>query len=203
MNILHIMTSPLGDHSVTRALGKKLIQTLQQKYSDAKITERDLALQLIPHLDLATLGAFQTPEDQLTPELSALLKNSNEIISEVMVANILLIEAPMYNFGIPSALKAWVDHLVRAGKTFKYSENGPVGLVPGGKKVYIVSARGGIYSQGPAQSMDHQESYLRAVLGFLGISDVDVIRAEGVNMGPDHSQKAKDEAMKKISDLAA
>ena len=100
-------------------------------------------------------------------------------------ANVIVIGAPMWNFGIPSSLKSWIDHIVRAGRTFRYGASGPESLLPPGKKVIIVSSRGGIYTSGPMQVMDHQETYLKAILGFIGLHNVSIIRAEGVAMGED------------------
>lgn len=201
-NILHIETSPLGPNSVTRSLGSQMIGALKAQNPDARIVTRDLAATPLPHLDSTILGAFFTPADKQSPEQKALLASSDAAIAELFTADTIVIEAPMWNFGIPSVLKAWIDHISRAGKTFKYTETGPVGLVPSDKKVIVISSRGGIYSEGPAKPMDHQESYLQAVLGFMGLTQVSFVRAEGVNLGAEMAEKAKAAAVSQIHDLA-
>lgn len=201
--ILHISTSPLGQNSVTRELGAGLLSALTQKYPGVVVTTRDLASAPLPHLDGALLGSFATPAEQRTPEQSRLVRPSDTAIDEIMGADLIVIEAPMWNFGIPSSLKAWIDHICRVGKTFKYTDTGPVGLVSARKKVIVISARGGVYSQGPMAEMDHQESYLRSVLGFIGLKDVDFVRAEGVSMGPDAALAAKESARAKIDLLTS
>jgi FMN-dependent NADH-azoreductase len=190
--ILHVECSPLGTNSITRTLGAELLASLKTKSPSADITVRDLAKTPLPHLDGAMIGAFYTPADKQSAEQKSLLKNSEDSIAELFAADTIIVEAPMWNFGIPSALKAWIDHVARAGKTFKYTENGtPVGLLPDGKTMIIVSSRGGIYSEGAASTMDHQESYLKAVFGFLGLKNFEIVRAEGVNMGAEMAEKAK------------
>jgi len=123
--------------------------------------------------------------DQRSTELQDAIRLSDEAVDELVEADTIVIGAPMWNFGIPSTLKAWIDHIMRAGRTFKYGPNGPEPLLPKGKKVIVVSSRGGVYSDGPMKLMDHQETYLRAVFGFLGLTDLAFVRAEGIAMGPD------------------
>ncbi|WP_020168369.1 MULTISPECIES: FMN-dependent NADH-azoreductase [Methylotenera] len=182
-SVLHIDSSPLGDHSVSRKLTAKVLAELKVEHADTQIVRRDLVATSLPHLSGVTVGAFFTPPDQLNETLNEALKLSNELVDELFAADVIVIGAPMWNFGIPSSLKAWIDHIARAGRTFKYGASGPESLLPAGKKVIIVSSRGGIYTSGPMQVMDHQESYLKAILGFIGLHDVSIIRAEGVLMG--------------------
>ncbi|HSI38801.1 MAG TPA: FMN-dependent NADH-azoreductase [Methylotenera sp.] len=182
-SVLHIDSSPLGDHSVSRKLTAKVLAELKANHPDTKIVTRDLGTSPLPHLSGITVGAFFTPPDQRNEVLNEALKLSEEAIDELFAADVIVIGAPMWNFGIPSSLKAWIDHIARGGRTFKYGASGPESLLPSGKKVIIVSSRGGIYSSGPMQVMDHQETYLKAVLGFIGLHDVSIIRAEGVAMG--------------------
>lgn len=182
-SILHIDSSPLGDRSVSRKLTAKVLAELQANHPDTKIITRDLGTSPLPHLTGITVGAFFTPAEQRNEALNEALKLSDEVIDELFAADVIVIGAPMWNFGIPSSLKAWIDHIARAGRTFKYGASGPESLLPSGKKVIIVSSRGGIYSSGPMVVMDHQETYLKAVLGFIGLHDVSIIRAEGVAMG--------------------
>lgn len=189
-SVLHIDSSPLGDHSVSRKLTAKVLAELKESHPDTQIVTRDLGTSPLPHLNGITIGAFFTPPDQRNEVLNEALKQSDEVIDELFAADVIVIGAPMWNFGIPSSLKAWIDHIARAGRTFKYGASGPESLLPSGKKVIIVSSRGGIYSSGPMQAMDHQESYLKAVFGFIGLHDVSVIRAEGVAMGAEAASAA-------------
>ena len=182
-SFLHIDSSPLGDHSVSRKLTAKVLAELKANHPDTQIVTRDLGASPLPHLSGITVGAFFTPADQRNEVLNEALKLSDEVIDELLAADLFVIGAPMWNFGIPSSLKAWIDHIARAGRTFKYGASGPESLLPAGKKVIIVSSRGGIYSSGPMQVMDHQETYLKSILGFIGLHDVSIIRAEGVAMG--------------------
>ncbi len=146
------------------------------------VTTRELTPQNMPHLDLETLGALMTPEASRTDRQAELVAFSDALIDEVEAADTIVLAVPMYNFSIPSALKAWIDHIVRAGRTFRYTEAGPIGLLKG-KKVFVVTARGGVYSGGsPAEGLDFQAPYLRAILGFIGIDDVTFIHLEGLKV---------------------
>jgi FMN-dependent NADH-azoreductase len=188
--ILHIDSSPLGERSVSRKLTAKILRELQDTHPHSRIVTRDLGISPMPHLNGLTLGSFFTPPEQRNEALHEAVKLSDQAIDEVLAADIIVIGAPMWNFGIPSALKAWIDHIVRAGRTFKYGAAGPESLLPKGKKVIIVSSRGGIYSAGPMKLMDYQETYLTAVFGFIGLSDVSFVRAEGIAMGPEAAAAA-------------
>jgi FMN-dependent NADH-azoreductase len=203
MNILHLDSSILGPNSVSRGLSAAIAEKQAALHPGATITYRDLAAAPVPHLSPAHIAAFfgQTPED---PALIADLANGQALIDELFAADIIVIGAPMYNFTIPTQLKAWFDRVIVAGKTFKYNEQGvPVGLLPPGKKVFIASARGGAYGEGaPAAFLDHQETYLKGALGFLGLTDVTIIRAEGVAM-PGRREPAVAEAQGQITALAA
>ena len=153
------------------------------KHPDATVIDRDLAAHPLPHLTAEVVGAFFTPADKRSPEQAKAIEPSDKAVDELLAADAIVIGAPMWNFGIPSSLKAWIDHVVRAGRTFQYGANGPAGLIPGGKKAIVVSSRGGVYSAGPYAMMDHQESYLKAILGFMGITDISFATAEGLSMG--------------------
>jgi FMN-dependent NADH-azoreductase len=179
--ILHIQSSPLGERSVSRKLGAKVLERLKEQHPDAQVISRDLVENPFPHLDGLTIGAFFTPADQRDEVLSEAVKLSDSAVDELMAADAIVIEAPMYNFSVPSTLKSWIDHIARAGRTFRYDESGPVGLVPSEKKVFICSARTGVYSNGQMQALDFQEPYLKTVLGFIGMTDVTFVRAEGLN----------------------
>src|SRR5450830_378108 len=181
--VLHVDSSPLGDRSVSRKLTSKILAELKANQPDTQIVTRDLGNSPLPHLSGITVGAFFTPSDQRNEASNDAVKLSDEVIDEVFAADVIVIGAPMWNFGIPSSVKAWIDHIARAGRTFTYGASGPESLLPAGKKIIIVSSRGGIYSNGPMQVMDHQETHLKAVLGFIGLHDVSIVRAEGVAMG--------------------
>ena len=178
--ILNIESSPLADRSVSRKLTAQVLAELKAKHPDSKVIERDLAASPLPHLNALTIAAFYTSPEQRNETLSEAVKLSDQAVDEVLAADVIIIGAPMHNFGIPSSLKAWIDHVVRTGRTVRYGEWGPEGLVPSNKKVIVVSARGGVYSDGPMKSLDFQETYLRAVLGFIGLTDIEFVRAEGM-----------------------
>ncbi len=188
--VLHIDSSPLGEHSVSRKLTAKVLAELKITHPDTQVITRDLGTSPLPHLTGMTIGAFFSPPDQRNEALNEAIKLSDEVVDEVFAADVIVIGTPMWNFGIPSSLKAWIDHIIRAGRTFQYSSSGPESLLPAGKKVIIVSSRGGIYSAGPMQVMDHQETYLKAILGFVGLHDISIIRAEGVAMGEEAKKDA-------------
>jgi len=199
--ILHIATSPMAERSVSRKLAAKTLEALQAKYPESTVVTRDLAVHPLPHLDGTILSAFFTPADQRNAALAAAAVPSDRAIDEIFAADIIVIDAPMWNFGIPSVLKAWIDHISRAGRTFKYTAMGAQSLLPAGKKAIIISSRGGIYSEGPAKAMDHQETYLTAILAFIGITDVSFVRAEGVAMGEEAVKKAMTSADAEIAHL--
>jgi FMN-dependent NADH-azoreductase len=203
MNILHLDSSILGPNSVSRGLSAAITEKQAALHPGATITYRDLAAAPVPHLSPAHIAVFfgQTPED---PALIADLGTGQAMIDELFAADIIVIGAPMYNFTIPTQLKAWLDRIIIAGKTFKYNEQGvPVGLLPPGKKVFIASARGVAYSEGaPAAFLDHQETLLKGALGFLGLTDITFIRAEGVAM-PGQREPAIAAAQGEITALTA
>lgn len=199
--ILHIDTSPMGDNSYSRRYSAQIVKALQDGGKAAQIVYRDLAEKPLPHLTGLTLSAFFTPADQRSDEQRDAVRLSDQLVSELQDADTIVLGVPMWNFGIPSVLKAWIDHVARAGITFRYTANGPEGLLKG-KKVIIASARGGVYSTGPAAHMDHQEQYLIDVLGFIGITDVSVVRAEGLNLGAESVAKAVATADAQLSAMA-
>ncbi|MCL4410398.1 MAG: NAD(P)H-dependent oxidoreductase [Firmicutes bacterium] len=202
MNILHLQTGLFGEQSVSRQLGDKIVARLQQENSDATVINRDLITTPIQHLDAEILLAGGTEVDAQTEKQQVELALTETLLEELFAADVVVIGAPMYNFSIPSQLKAWLDRVAQAGRTFRYTEAGPEGLVKG-KKVYLASARGGIYSEGAAAAMEYQESYLKTVLGFLGMTDVTIIRAEGVNLSPEARNDAIEAASSEISALSA
>jgi len=176
--ILHIISSPRGDASMSIKLGNAIIEKLQAAYPDSQVKEHDLLKDRFPHLDEMHIASFFTPEENRSAQNKEAIRPSDEAIQEITDADIIVIGTPLFNFGIPSSLKAWIDHIARAGVTFKYDENGPEGLIKG-KKVYVAMASGGIYSDGPMASYDFAVPYLRSALGFLGMTDITVYRVEG------------------------
>ena len=170
MKVLHIDSSIMADASVSRQLSQAIVSQLSEKHAQVEVEYLDLATQPIPHLDAEILMGQNAEQSAL----------GERIIQQYLDADVVVIGAAMYNFGITSTLKAWIDRISVAGRTFKYTENGPVGLA-GDKKAYIASSRGGVY--GENSPVDFQEGFLKTVFYFTGVTDVEIIRAEGVNMG--------------------
>lgn len=203
MNILHVDSSALGSASVSRQLTADIVARLRAAHPAAKVVARDLAQTALPHLDgeLLQVVKFQNVA-ALNDRQKAELALSSELLEEFLAADIVVIGAPMYNFGVPSQLKAWVDRIAQPGRTFRYTATGPEGLA-GGRKVILASSRGGKYAGTAYEAaMDHQEAFLKAFLGFIGVTDVQVVRAEGVAMGPDAQAAALDQAKAEIAALA-
>jgi FMN-dependent NADH-azoreductase len=203
MTLLHIDSSILGAHSVSRILSAEIVAQQRRLHPGIEIVYRDLAASPLMHLSPAHIAAFQgaTPNDSA---VEADIASGGKALDEVFAASILVIGAPMYNFSISSQLKAWIDRLVVAGRSFRYTGNGPESLLPKGKKAIIASSRGGSYGEATqAAFLDHQESYLKAALGFIGIKDVTIIRAENIGKGPDARNSALAAARQEISALAA
>ncbi|MBS7231555.1 NAD(P)H-dependent oxidoreductase [Flavobacterium psychroterrae] len=180
-NILHLISSMQGSESYSIKLGHAIIEKIQEKYPENTLEEVNLVESQIPHLTPAVLRTFFTPEDQLTEDDRKAIQLSNEFIKQLLAADIIVIGAPLYNFTIHSSLKAWIDHITRAGITFGYGENGPVGKVTG-KKIYVAMSSGGIFSEGPGKANDFVVPYLKSFLGFLGMTDLTAFRAEGLKV---------------------
>jgi FMN-dependent NADH-azoreductase len=179
--ILHVISSPRGSGSNSIKLGNAIIDKIREQHPSASVVVKDLTSHPFPHLEEAHLNAFFTPAEKHSAENKQAIMASDKAIAEIFDADIIVIGAPMYNFSISSTLKAWIDHVARAGITFKYTDHGPEGLISG-KKVFLAVATGGVYSSGPYQPYDFLVPYLIHILGFLGISDVTVFRAEGFNV---------------------
>lgn len=188
MKILQINSSARVEGANSTRLANTVTARLQAKHPGATVTVtvRDLAVTPHPVLDAAALGALFTPADQRTPEQAARVAMDDALIAEVQAHDAIVLGVPMYNFGVPVQLKTWLDAIARAGVTFRYTANGPEGLIQG-KKVYVAFARGGIYRDTPA---DSQTPYIQTILGFLGMTDVKYIHAEGLAMGPEAVDKA-------------
>jgi FMN-dependent NADH-azoreductase len=179
--ILIVESSPRGSESASRKLTGKVRARLEARYSEATIIERDLAKNKVPHLGEPAVKAISTKDSAEAESLQEALRLSDQLIEELLSSDLLVIASPMWNFGIPSSLKAWIDHVVRAGKTFNYAGAGVEGLAKG-KKAILVLASGGVFSEGPWKPWDTVEPYLRQILGFIGIDDVQTVRAEGMNI---------------------
>jgi len=202
MKLLHVDSSILGPGSVSRQLSAEIVAAERRLHPGLEVIYRDLAAEPVGHLSGAHLAASQGAIPEAVP-FQRDLAAGQAALEEFLAADIVVVGAPMYNFGVPSQLKAWIDRLAVAGKTFRYSEKGAEGLA-GGKRVIVASSRGGFYGpQTPIAFLDHQENYLRGVFGFFGITDVTFIRAEGIALGPDQRAKAIAAAKSEIAGLAA
>jgi FMN-dependent NADH-azoreductase len=199
-NILILDSAATGEASVSRRLTDGLAETIRRRHPAARIVRRDIGADPVPHLDGETTAAIRGGEAETRTAREAVAL-SDRLVAELKAADLIVIGAPMYNFGMPSTLKAWFDHVLRAGITFRYSEAGPEGLVKG-KKAIVVETRGGLYSEGPAAAMDSQEPHLRTMLGFMGIEDVTFVRAEKLGFGPEAAAAAIDAATAQLDALA-
>ena len=197
MNILYVSSSSRGAESYSNRVAQNVLDELLARHPDASVTVRDLARAPLPHIGDDFVAATRSPSGPQTDAQRALLAQSDALVDELFAADLIVIAAPMINFTIPTSLKAWIDYVARAGRTFRYSEKGPEGLVKG-KQVIIVAARGGVYSNGPGSALDFQVPYLKSVLGFIGLTDVEVIEVEGTAYGPDAAEKAVAAATAKL-----
>jgi FMN-dependent NADH-azoreductase len=179
--ILHLISSVQGNGSYSTRLSKAIVEKVIEKYPGSTVEEVNLVELEIPHLNPTILQSMFIPGYQLTAEARESLRYSDEAVKQLMASDIIVIGAPLYNFTIHTALKSWIDHITRAGITFSYSENGPIGMITG-KKVYVAMSSGGVYSEGPSKPNDFAAPYLKAFLGFLGMTDLTVFRAEGVKV---------------------
>jgi FMN-dependent NADH-azoreductase len=202
MTLLHIDASILGANSASRQLSRAVVDRLRNADPALKIVYRDLAAEPLSHLSGEHLAAAQgaVPE---SPTLQKEIAANQAALEEFLAADTVVIGAPMYNFTIPSQLKAWIDRIVVAGKTFRYSAAGPEGLA-GNKRIIIAISRGGFYGAGaPAAALEHLETYLRGIFGFIGVSDPEIIVAEGLLVGPEQREKAMQGALQAATALRA
>lgn len=201
--ILHIDSSILGGYSVSRTLTNDIVAKQLALHPGARVIRRDLVVDATLHLSDAHLAVFQGGAVS-SPALGEDIAVGGAYVDDLFAADVIVIGAPMYNFSVPSQLKAWIDRVCVAGRTFHYTANGPEGLLPKGKKVIIASTRGGVYTgDSPAAALEHHETYLRGVLGFIGLTDVTVIRAEGLALGDEPKAAAIAQAKAQIEALAA
>lgn len=197
MKILQINASARAESGNSTRLANAITAHLKSRHPAAEVEVRDLARNPLPFLDEAGVTALFTPADQRTPEQVARIALDEAMIARVQAADILVLGVPMYNFGVSVQLKSFIDSIARAGVTFRYTEAGPEGLIKG-KRVFVAYARGGVYRDTPS---DSQTPYLRQVLGFLGMTDVEFIYAEGMNLGPESAEKAFAAAEEAIAKL--
>jgi FMN-dependent NADH-azoreductase len=191
VKLLHIDSSPLGTNSVSRELTRRVVAEWRAAHPGTTVEHLDVAADAPTHLNADSLGFRLGPNAEgLTDVQRKENEVSERLVTQFLAADVIVVGAPMYNFSVPTQLKAWIDRIAQAGRTFTYTATGPKGLA-GGKTVIVASTRGGVYSSNPAMTgLDHQESYLQAVFGFLGITDVRFVRAEGVAMGDEAKAKA-------------
>jgi len=197
---LIVDVSPRGPESASRKVTRKLEARLRAKYPSAEIVHRDLDVDGLPHLDRVTLNAISTKDPAEAKRLKPSASLSDTLTDELLASDLLVIATPTWNFGIPSALKAWIDLVVRPGRTFKYADGGVTGLA-GGKQAILIVASGGVFTEGPWKSWDFVEPYLRKILGFIGIDNVQSVRAEGMNI-PALADRAVPNAEKAIENLS-
>ncbi|OHV76522.1 FMN-dependent NADH-azoreductase [Rhizobium sp. LCM 4573] len=200
-SILLVTSSPRGDESLSSKVAIDLANTLSAKGNGTSVVHRDLGANPIPHLDTVTTSAIRKPAEARNAEEAAAAEYSDKLVDELMAADTVVIATGLINFNIYSTLKSWIDNVARAGLTFRYTENGPIGLASG-KKVYVVLSAGGVYSEGPAAGMNHAVPYLKTVLGFMGMTDIEVIYVEGVAFGPEAAEKAIAAAQARSEELA-
>jgi FMN-dependent NADH-azoreductase len=200
-SILLILGSPRDRASYSHQIGRRIVDDLKSRYPAAKVVVRNLAKEPLPDVGEAFVTGRVLSEDKRSAAETAALVLSDVLVGELMAADVLVLATPMHNFGISASVKAWIDHIVRPGLTFSYSDKGPLGLVQG-KKVILVLARGGIYAEGPMKPYDFQEPYLRTVLGFIGMTDVEVIRIEGVALGENALRNAVTSAKAQADEVA-
>ncbi|MAG66726.1 MAG: FMN-dependent NADH-azoreductase [Pseudomonadales bacterium] len=196
--ILVVQSSARQEGSLSREYANNLVARLQAKYPGSWVVTRDLGAEAVPHLDATLLGGWMKPAEEQTDAEKAASARSDQLIDELLAADVVVIASSMYNFGMTSTLKAWFDHVLRAGRTFKYTQAGPIGLTPD-RKVYVVTARGGRYVGSP---LDFQAPHVRQLLGFIGITDVEFVNVEGQSMGPEEAAKGRAEADEALAALA-
>lgn len=199
-HLLVINSSAAGAASVSKQLIDETVARLRAADPALVVVERDLGANPVPHLTTDSTAAIRGAEPANDAQRAAKAL-SDSLVAELKAADTLIIGAPMYNFGIPSTLKSWFDHVLRAGVTFKYGESGPVGLLEG-KRAIVVESRGGLYSSGPTQALDSQEPHLRTMLGFIGIKDVTFVRAEKLGYGPEAREQAINDAKAELARVA-
>ena len=196
--LLQIRSSIFGDNGQSTQLASRFIEKWRAANPGGRVIVRDLAAEPIPHIDAVRFGAFLSKPEERTPAQIAIVRHSDALIQELKGADVVVLGLPMYNFGIPSTLKAYFDHIARAGVTFNYTAKGPVGLLTG-KQVYVFAARGGLYAGTPK---DTQTGYVRDFLGFLGMNDIEFVYAEGLAVSPESKEQSLGKARAQVDRLA-
>ena len=196
--ILVLHTSARREGSQSRTYTAQLVDRLCSQHTDARVTVRDLGTNPLPHLDEHLLGGWMKAAEEQNDSERAAAQRAADLVEELLASDIVVIGSAMYNLGISSTLKAWLDHVMQAGRTFRYTENGPVGLA-GGRRVYVVTARGGRYQGSP---LDHQAPYLQTAFAFIGIDDLHFVHVEGQAMGDDEAARGRSQAKQAIARLA-
>jgi FMN-dependent NADH-azoreductase len=202
MSQVLLITSSPRTESYSTKVARSLADQIASREPNSRVAVRDLTREPLPHIDDSFATGRALPADKLTPAQKDVLALSDKLLNELFAADSIIIAAGMINFGIPSNLKAYIDYIARPGVAFRYTDKGPEGLIKG-KKVYLVLARGGVYSEGPMQQLNFQDTYLRAVLSLVGVTDIEVITIEGVAFGPDAADRAVSAALARVSALAA
>lgn len=203
MSILHLDSSILGPGSVSRTISAAVVERLRASNPSSEVVYRDLAATPIPHLSGSYLAAGQNPECSHDAAVAADLALGQEVLEEFLKADTVVLGVAFYNFTISSQLKAWIDRVAVAGKTFRYAANGAEGLC-GDKRVILAISRGGYYGPGTAtESFEHAETYLKSVLAFLGVTNVEVVAAEGVALGPEQREQSLRQALENVAELQA
>ncbi|MCW8906130.1 MAG: FMN-dependent NADH-azoreductase [Sedimenticola sp.] len=197
--LLHIDSSARRTGSESRCLSRRFVRQWIDSHPDYQVVERDLASKPLPHLDETMLEAMQRPAEQHTPEMARISERIGMLVEEFLSADVVVLGVPMYNLGIPSTLKAYIDHIAIAGRTFAYTEQGPVGLVTD-RPVYIITARGGLHT---GRETDQQSPYLKSLFSFLGLNNLNFIHSEGLNMGEEARRKGLQGAQDEIGRHAA
>jgi FMN-dependent NADH-azoreductase len=203
-NLLYVTASLFGSHSKSGLIGGEFLASWQAANGVARVVHRDLGNGTIPHLSGEHLKTWMAPPEKRSEREQTLARESDPLIEEVEAADVIVIATPMHNFAIPSTLKAWIDHIVRAGRTFRYTAEGkPEGLLKN-KKVFVIVARGGIYTgDSPVKAMDFQEPYLRAVLGFIGLTNITFVHIEGQAIGPEAAEAGLARARESLSGIVS
>jgi FMN-dependent NADH-azoreductase len=202
MSKLLLVTSSLfANQSKSGEIAREFVEAWRRTHPATTVVERELTPATMPHLSLDALGALMTPSEQRSVEQAESVAFGDRLIEELEAADTIVLAVPMYNFSVPSTLKAWIDHVVRAGRTFRYTAAGPEGLLRG-KKVFIVTGRGGVYTgDSPAKVLDFQEPYLRAILGLVGLDDVTFVHVEGLKVSPESAEQGVARARERIAAL--
>jgi FMN-dependent NADH-azoreductase len=201
-SILLVTSSPRGDESLSTKIANEFVDKLKAQDPNTTVVSHDLGKNPIPHLDTVTTAAIRKPAEARNPEEAAAAAMSDQLTAELLAADTVVLATGLINFNIYSTLKSWIDNVARAGQTFRYTAEGPQGLATG-KKVYVVLSAAGIYSEGPAMGMNHAVPYLKTVLGFMGMTDIEVIYVEGTAFGPEALEKAIASAQERTQQLAA